>query len=72
LQTPKGQIIRVAKSYAIFFLKRSWLILLVALALGAYRAYTVFHTAAIYSAGLTFTLYEEGSGGGGGALSGLV
>ena len=68
-----GQIIRVIKSYALYFLRKWWLLLLVALALAAYRAYTVFTTPAEYSAGLTFTLYEEGGGGGGGgALSGLI
>lgn len=68
-----GQIIRIIKSYSLHFLKKWWLILLVALTLAAYRVYVVYHISAEYSAGLTFTLYEEGkSGGASGALSGLV
>jgi len=68
-----GQIIRVFKSYAIYFLKKWWLMLLVALSLAAYRVYVVYTTSPVYSANLTFTLYEEGKGGGGGgALSGLI
>lgn len=69
-----GQIIRVIKSYSLYFLRKWWLLILVAAALGAYRVYTVYTTAPEYSAGLTFTLYEEGGGGGGGggALSGLI
>lgn len=68
-----GQIIRVIKSYAIYILRKWWLLLLVALALTAYRVYTVYYTPPVFSAGLTFTLYEEGKGGGaGGALSGLI
>jgi len=68
-----GQIIRVFKSYFLFFVKKWWLVLLVALSLAIYRAYTVYTTPAIFNAGLTFTLYEESSGGGGGGgLSGLI
>ncbi len=67
-----GQIIRVIKSYALYFLRKWWLLLLVALALAAYRVYDVYTTSPEFSAGLTFTLYEEGGGGGGGALSGLI
>jgi len=68
-----GQIIRVVKSYSIYIIKRWWLLLLIALSLAAYRAYMVYTTPPEYNAGLTFTLYEEGKGGGGGnALSGLV
>jgi len=67
-----GQIIRIIKGYFGYFLKKWWLLLLVALAFAAYRAYGVHNTAATYNAGLTFTLYEEGSGGGGGSLSGLM
>jgi len=68
-----GQIIRVIKSYGGYILKKWWLILIVALGLSLYRLYTVYKTPAIYHAGLTFTLYEEGgSGGGKGGLSGLI
>jgi len=67
-----GQIIRVIKSYVFYFLRKWWLLLLVALALGAYRVYNVYNTSPEFSAGLTFTLYEEGGGGGGGGLSGLI
>ncbi len=68
-----GQIIRVIKSYSIYFLKRWWLLLLVALALAAYRVYVVYTTPPKFNARLTFTLYEEGTGGGGGGgLSSLM
>ncbi len=67
-----GQIIRVFKSYFIFILKKWWLLLLLALSLAAYRVYSVYTAPSEYNAGLTFTLYEEGKGGGGGSLSGLV
>jgi len=36
-----GQVIRFVKSYLFYFLSKWWLILLFALALGAYRVYVV-------------------------------
>jgi len=48
-----GQIIRIIKSYSLYILKKWWLLLLVALAFGAYRVYTVYTTPAEFSAGLT-------------------
>lgn len=66
-----GQIIRVIKSYGGYILRKSWVILLIALVLTLFRLYNIYSTPRSFNAGLTFTLYEEGGGGGKG-LSGLV
>jgi len=68
-----GQVIRFIKSYLLYFLSKWWLILLVALALGAYRLYVVYSAPPEFRSRLTFTLYEESAGGGGGgAVSSLI
>ncbi len=66
-----GQILRVIKSYGGYILRKWWAILLIALALTLFRLYNIYTTPRAFNAGLTFTLYEEGGGGGKG-LSGLV
>lgn len=67
-----GQAIRFVKSYLLYFLSKWWLILLVALALGVYRLYVVYSAPPEFRSRLTFTLYEESAGGGGGAMSSLI
>jgi len=66
-----GQVLRVIKGYGGYILRKWWIILFIALALTLYRLYDIHNTPLSYNAGLTFTLYEEGGGGGKG-LSGLV